>query len=67
MQIINLIFPATLGGLLGFYASYHHFARPILTQHDDFCPLWEILKRKLSNISFVVLTKDKTMHILKTV
>lgn len=66
MQVINLIFLATLGGLLDFYASYHHSAGPVLTQHD-FSPLREILKRKLCIISFVMLTKDKIMQILKII
>lgn len=44
--MMNLIFLATLGGWLDFYASYLHFAGPFLTQYD-FPPLREILNKTL--------------------
>lgn len=59
--MMNIIFLATLGGLLDFYASYLHFTGSILTQYD-FPPLSEILNRKLCNIGFVMFTKDKIVH-----
>lgn len=48
IQKLNLIFLATLCGLLDFYASYLHFAGPFQTQYD-FPPLREILNKILQH------------------